>query len=344
MCKVYLLPTVTLLFMAGACQKDFSGKKAAPDVSNLDVPFHLIRFDQDIFTLDTANLEQEMLRLSERNPDLFALFTETLIKDQSNPSETPQQALKAFIASPFTRTLYDSVQIMYGDMRRLEPQLHNILKYHHYYFPEKPTPAIATIISEFGVDAFTFGDSLCGIGLDMFLGAESAYYDVPEIFPLYIRRNFNEQHIAVRLARTIAQHLVGPPPSGGRLIDYMVYNGKILHIASSLVPNAPDSLIMGYSHEQLSGCVANEAQVWARLLDQDLIYHADYNKFRKLVEPSPNAPIVFTEAPGEIGNWVGWQIVRSYMQRHPEISLGALIQQSEAQKLLEESRYKPRKS
>jgi hypothetical protein len=343
MFKQYLLPTALLLLMTGACQQDFSGKKAAPDVSNLDVPFQLLRFDQDIFALDTANLAEEMSQLSDKYPDLLPLFTETLIRDQTNPSETPQQALKSFLAAPFTRGLYDSVQLKYSDLRWLEPQLHNMLRYYRYYFPDRPTPAIATVISEFGVDAFTYGDSLCGIGLDMFLGAESAYYDVPEIFPVYLRRNFTEQHIPVRLARAIAQHVVGPPPSGGRLIDYMLHNGKVLHIASSLLPAVPDSLIMGYTREQLSGCVANEAQVWARLLDQNLVYQADYNKFRKLIEPSPNAPIVFTEAPGEIGNWVGWQIVRSYMQRHPETTMSALTQHTEAQKFLEESRYKPRK-
>jgi hypothetical protein len=343
MFKRYLLPTTLMLLMAGACQKDFSRKNAAPDVSHLDVPFRLLRFDQDVFALDTTNLEEEMRRLSDKYPDLITLFTETLIRDQTNPNETPQQALKAFLTAPLTRALYDSVQLKYGDLRRLEPQLHNMMRYFRYYFPDRPTPAITTIISEFGVDAFTYGDSLCGIGLDMFLGAESAYYDVPEIFPVYLRRNFTEPHIPARLARTIAQHVVGPPPSGGRLIDYMLHNGKVLHITSSLLPTVPDSLIMGYTREQLSGCVANEAQVWARLLDQNLIYHADYNKFRKLVEPSPNAPIVFTEAPGEIGNWVGWQIVRSYMERHPETSMSTLIQPIEAQKFLEESRYKPRK-
>ena len=59
--------------------------------------------------------------------------------------------------------------------------------------------------------------------------------------------------------------------------------------------------------------------MWARLLTQNLLYSTDFGKFKKLVTPSPNAPVVFQEAPGEVGNWLGWQIVKAYVKRHPEI-------------------------
>jgi hypothetical protein len=101
---------------------------------------------------------------------------------------------------------------------------------------------------------------------------------------------------------------------------------------------------MGYTQVQMEGCFANEKEVWARILDQNLLYSADYTKIRKLIEPSPNAPAVFQEAPGEIGNWVGWQIIKAYKKRNPNTSIQDILNFKDAQKFLEQSKYKPKRT
>jgi hypothetical protein len=121
----------------------------------------------------------------------------------------------------------------------------------------------------------------------------------------------------------------------------MLYNGKMLYMVNKLLPGTPDSMIMGYTNEQMEGCVANEQAVWARILDQKLLYSTDFGEFRKLVTPSPNAPVVFQEAPGEVGNWIGWQIVKSWVKRNQGASMKELISQTDSQKFLETARYKP---
>jgi uncharacterized protein YjaZ len=83
--------------------------------------------------------------------------------------------------------------------------------------------------------------------------------------------------------------------------------------------------------------------VWARLLNEKLLYSADFEKIRKLITPSPNAPVVFQEAPGEIGNWVGWQIVKAYMRRNPNTTMEQLFKMQDAQKFLEQAKYKPKR-
>ncbi|MDX2133249.1 MAG: hypothetical protein SFV52_00580 [Saprospiraceae bacterium] len=335
-----ILLAAGLLLSMVAC-RETTLRPGGPDVSGVEAPLQLRRFEQDIFTLDTTRLSEEAARLQAAYPELFPLFTQTIIHDVSNPSETPEQALRAFLSSPVARSVYDTVQQVYRDLGPLEPEIKSLLQHYKYYFPEKPVPQVVTLVSEFAVDAFTYGDSLCGIGLDMFLGADYPFYNA-EIFPAYIRRQFARPYIPVRLAKALTRNRLGEA-GGDRLIDHMVHNGKMLYITSALLPAAPDSLLMGYSREQWEGCLVNEQAVWARLLDLNLLYDTDYNKFRKLVEPSPNAPVLFNEAPGEIGNWMGLQIVRAYMLRYPETSMQALIDLGDARKLLEDARYKPRR-
>lgn len=315
----------------------------APDVSDIKLDLTVRRFDQDLFALDTNNIEAGIQQLSQKYPKMFPLFAVEIIHDRSNPYETPAQAVDGFLRWPEIRKLYDTVQQVYGDLRWLERDLTQMFKYYKYYFPEKPVPEVVAMVSEFATDAFSAGDSLCGIGLDYFLGENyPAYFTIENTSPLYIRRQLKQEYIPVRLAKAIAQDLAGAPP-GQRLLDQMIHNGKMLYIVDRLLPATPDSLKMGYTREQMEGCYANEQRVWARLLEQNLLYSTDAKKLHKLVTPSPNAPVIYQEAPGEIANWVGWQILEAYMKRYPNTTMQELLDFRDAQKFLELSKYKPRR-
>ena len=316
-------------------------KSNRPDVSGIAVTVRIQRFDQAVFSIDTTQMGAAMAKLQADYPVLLPLFAGNIIHDRSNPDETPEQALRDFVSTPELRHLYDTVQQVYGDLSGLEKTLTPMFQYYRHYFPQTPVPQVVAKVSEFATDAFTYGDSLCGIGLDMFLGENYPGYD-PEIFPAYIRRQFQRDYIPVRLARALAQNLADAPP-GDRLIDQMLYNGKALYITDLLLPDTPDSVKMGYTRAQIEGCQANEQALWARLLEQNLLYSTDFNTFRKLVTPSPNAPVAFAETPGEAGNWLGWQIVKAYMNRYPDTPLPELLQMHDAQQFLEKAKYKPRR-
>ena len=335
------LGLLAFLAVLGGCGSD--DDRNIPDVSGINLEVKVRRFDQDLFALDTANLETGMEQLAQKYPVMLPLFAVNIIHDQTNPDETPAEAVGGFLRSAQVRAVYDTVQQVYGDLRWLERDLTQMFKYYQYYFPKKPVPEVVAMVSEFATDAFTAGDSLCGIGLDMFLGENyPAYFASPSTEPAYIRRQFQKGYMTVRLAKALAQNIADAPP-GERLLDQMLHNGKMLYIVDCLLPKVPDSLKMGYTREQMEGSIANEQAVWARLLEQNLLYSTDAKKLRKLVSPSPNAPVVFQEAPGEIGNWVGWQIVKTYMKRHPQTTMDELLNFRDAQKFLEESKYKPRR-
>lgn len=310
-------------------------------MSDINVDLQLLRFEQDIFALDTAQLQMGMQKLLGKYPVMLPLFCNEIIHDQSNPSETPRQALYGFVTVPQVRHLYDTVQQVYGDLRWLEKDLTQMFRYYKHYFPTKPVPQVVTMISEFATDAFTAGDSLCGIGLDMFLGETYPGYD-PDVFPYFMRRQFQKDYITVRLSKAIAQNCADAP-RGQRLLDLMLHYGKQLYISDCLLPDVADSLKMGYTRKQMEGCYANEAEVWARMLSEKMLYSTDFDKIRKLVTPSPNAPAIFQEAPGEIGNWMGLQIVRAYMKRYPNTTMDELLQMNDAQKFLELAKYKPKR-
>ncbi|MEQ1745825.1 MAG: hypothetical protein ABMA02_10385 [Saprospiraceae bacterium] len=328
-----------LLFFA-ACGGDSSNK--APDVSHISVPVKVHRFDQDLFALDTANLQAGLDQLAQKHPDFLPFFLNEIAHDQTNPNETPIEAIAGFVTAPQVRRLNDSCQATFSDLTRLTADLEQMLRYYRYHFPERPLPQFTTAVTEFVGDAYAVNDSTVMIGLDMFLGEYFSGYN-PDYFPQYLRRQFDPKYVPIKVALALASHIVGPPP-GERIIDYMVNNGKVLHVMDLLLPEVPESTKMGYTQEQLDGCYANEQGVWARLLELNVLHQPLNNKNQKIVMPSPSTDIVFQESPGEIGNWVGWQVVKAYLQRYPETTVQALLSFRDSQQFLEKAKYKPKRT
>ena len=50
---------------------------------------------------------------------------------------------------------------------------------------------------------------------------------------------------------------------------------------------------------------------------------------------------VSQDAPGRLGIWLGWRITESYMEHNENVSLQELMAEPDAQKILENSYYKP---
>ena len=109
-----------------------------------------------------------------------------------------------------------------------------------------------------------------------------------------------------------------------------------------LIPREEDNIKMAYTTEQMKWVEDNELQIWTHLVGEELLYSTKYKDFRKLIDHSPNAPGMPAQAPGRTANWVGWQIVNAFMARHPEITLPQLLEITNAQKIMDQSKYKPR--
>ena len=317
-------------------------KRSAPDVSDIQVSVRMQRFEADLFALDTNNVAAGMPKLEQKYPVFLPFFLTQVLRDPTNPGETSEQALTGFLKAPQVQKLYDSCRTRYADLAWLERDLTQMFRYYKYYFPQRTPPTVVTTITELVGDAYLVNDTLLMLSLDYFMGENFSAYN-PDYFPDYLRRQFKQEYITTKLATALASGVVGPP-KGDKIADFMLNNGKILYLVDCMLPEIPDSMKMGYTRAQIEGCYNNEAEVWARLLDLNVLYTPVNNKNQKIVMPSPSAEIVFQEAPGEIGNWVGWQIVKAYMKRNPSTTIDQLLNFSDPQKFLEQAKYKPKRS
>lgn len=312
-----------------------------PDVSNIQVNARIQRFDRDLFAIDTQHFREQLSLLAVNYPAFLPFFTTQVAHDITRPDESPEAALYGFVTAPQVRRLNDSCQAQFPDLSYFQKDLTQLLQYYKYYFPEKKEPTTVTAVTEFIGDAFMVNDTLMMIGLDMFLGSDFSGYN-PEIFPQYIVKDFRPDQMIVKYGFSLANY-VTPAPAKDHILDHMIRNGKVLYIMDCLLPTVPDSIKMGYSSDQWAGSLVNEQEVWSRLLDMKVLYEPLGPRNMKIVTLSPSSDNVFQEAPGQIGNFIGWQIVKAYMKRYPKTSLKDLLALNDAQQFLEKAKYKPKK-
>ncbi len=327
---------IFLTLCLGACT--FDKGKNIPDVSHIEVDVKINRFEKALMSIDTNHIKRDMDALIAKYP----VFMPEIYLPKILPVLQDTAVMKQFLISPGIRSLYDTCLTVYNDPKDIENEFNQAFRFYKHYFPERKIPELVSFISEYTIGSFTLEDDILGIGWDFFLGADYPHYD-PNFFPNYIKRTMNKDHLVSKSMLAVATEIAGNG-DGERLIDLMIYNGKIIYVLDKLLPHTPDSVKLNYTGAQTEWCYNNEAQLWTYFLADNLLYSSNTRDIRKLVDHSPFGTTQMPpEAPGRSANWVGWQIVQSYMKRNPETTLQELVDLKDAQLIMDKSKYKPRR-
>lgn len=325
----------------GRCKSEPA--KEIPDVSSIVVTADLDRFEKTLAEVDTALTTLDVGPLLESYPDFFRCFSENILTPPTPIDSTTllNQRLRKMLAFEGFQAAYDSTMLQYNDVEWLEADLTQAFKYLRYYFPSQPVPRVVTFVSEYQFGAVICTDSTIAIGLDLFLGEDFVYYPAIGI-PGYRLPKMGPEYIMPNLMRVMAHNMIGQWSSDNTLLAQMIHNGKIAAFIDALMPFAPDHLKIDYTAPQQAWCEDNENQVWAYFKGEDLLYKQSKLEYMKFINDAPGTPGMPPEAPGNIGSWVGWQIVKKYMEE-TGASIKEVMLEPDAQRILERSRYKPKR-
>ena len=248
--------------------------------------------------------------------------------------------LKSFITDFDMFQLYQEVSRVFPDLSELEEELNRAFSRYMYYFPERPTPSVITFIGGFNQSMAT-ADTLLGIGLDKYLGAENGFYLRMQTAQ-YLRNAMIPERIGTDCMRAWAMTEFDYKPSSDNLISQMIYHGRNLFFVDYMMPEAHDTLKTGFSSAQLEWCRRNEAAMWTYLVERKLLFSTDMRTMNRFVGEAPFTTDFAGDSPGRAAVWLGWQIIVSYMKNNRHLSLDELMQESDFQKILNEARYRPR--
>lgn len=329
----------SLIICLSACQDTNK-----PNLDSVDLELHIERFDQAIDSLTKENLLLKNNQWQHQYGQFYTDYLEHMLQVAS-PKDTAQleELMPIILGNPDFDTLKTAVQNTFPDLSVHEKNLTDAFKHIKYFFPESPVPRIISFFSGFTVQT-PINEDYIGIGLDMFLGSDSRFYPaLVQNIPLYISRRFTPEYIVPRTIETYLRETLYPEKDQQkRLLEKMVYNGKIMYLMDQFLPDLADSIKIGYSTAQLAWAQTYEKDIWAWFLEEELLYNSDYAVIQKYLTDAPFTPELGNqrESAPKLGVFIGWNLIKAYMKQHPDLSLQELLYQEDAQLILNRAKYK----
>ncbi|MBL0328405.1 MAG: hypothetical protein IPP64_03060 [Bacteroidetes bacterium] len=312
------------------------------DLSETTVPeISMNRLEQDIFRMDTTDVAKATKQLQAKYGRFYTTFISVILNNGGLRDSSYAFRMKSFISDFYMKKAFDETQKKYPSTDVIRQQLSEAYKYFNYHFPNRSIPQPITMISGFNYSVVV-ADSTMAIGLETYLGSNNEFYKGLGV-PRYKSMFMNEENI---IPDAIRQWMLIEFPNNMNKTDFLseiVYMGKIMYLTDALLPNVPDSLKIQYSIPQMEYCKQNEFNVWSYFAAKKMLYTTDQAEIAKFTSDGPFTSALSKEAPSRIGHWMGWQLVRQYMNNNPTTSLQDLINEKDAQLILSKSKYKPGK-
>lgn len=337
------------LFLTGCngCNKNKSREK--PDVSDIKVDIHLQRFDRDLYKMKGGDIAVLQQKMQQQYGPFFSFYVSQFIigpRPVNDTANITTEAISQYLNDAYVGKLQDSIEKYFADVSDVEQELTQAMRYFKYYFPEAKIPNVVTINSGFALGSFTYGKDVLGVGLDLYMGGNNPDYDSAGIYQ-YLQHKMNRGYIARNSMEVMFNLYFGDEEMSieKTLIEAMVDKGKKMYFLSYVLPEAPDSLLCGFTQRQTEWCENSEYEIWKFLNDKDLLYKNDYMDKKRYLDEAPTIAGMPADAPGNIGSWIGLQIVRKFVSASGgKISLRDVVTKYDAKTILEKSKYRPAKT
>lgn len=327
-----ILPVLSFFFI-GLCLAGCSNNpcREVPDVSSIDVEVDFVPLENELLELDTWQSTEKFLGEHRVFADYF------LHANQYPHDSILAKRLFRLLNAPAIDTLFIETREKFANMDDILEefkQAYQIIKYH---YPETRVPRLETVVTAFYNDLY-ISDSLIIVGLDYFLGEDATFR--PDEHQ-YILKRFKKESLMPTVLNFVSNEFNQIDRMHNSLIADMINIGKSYYFTSQVMPCTPDSLIIGYTAEEMKLVNENQEIIWANLIENELLYETnDYMK-NKFIGERPNVSEISEKCPGRVGAWVGWEIVKAYMDKN-SVSITELMAETDAHKIFQQAKYRPK--
>ena len=332
--KRYIYVIAIIGFALISCKRE----KRRADLTGIECDIKIERFDSLFWGLDTTRLAEEFAKLQAEHPNITPIYTENVVQFGHPDSAITHDTYKLFRSNKEVGKLYEDALKIYADVSDIEKDLTEAFRRAKYFLPQFPTPRVYCHVSGLN-QSLIVDEEFISLSIDNYLGADYQLYKEIGIYK-YQRPNMRREKVApdyitAWLSSEFSNSLAD------NLLSDMIRYGKILYTVSVLLPKTPERVIMGYSEEQWEWVKKNEANMWNALIASKDLYTTSMMIKNQYIGDGPFTKPFTQESPGRAGTYIGWRIVENYMKHNPQISIQQLLQQPDAQMILNNSNYRP---
>lgn len=314
---------------------------SAPDPVPLAAPLRIERLDQDLFHSVGDTTGTLSLKLYAQYGEFYRVYVEQIL--QGAPVDDPRLpiVLASFTNDPDWSSAQRAVDSTLGDMELQRSQFEAAFGRLKALFPDSLTPRIVAFNSGFNYGIVPT-DSVLGIGAEWFIGKDQPViqYLAPENFPQYVKDRMQPTMLVPSAVKGWLMVHYTRDIRGADLLTNLVETGKVMVLLDALLPDTDPALKLAFSPEQLKWCEANAFPMWKELLDKKMLYSRKNDDIARIMNDAPFTNGFPRESPGHIGEWIGLQMVRSYLDANPDVTLPQLFAMKDPAAILKA--YKPR--
>ena len=308
------------------------------DIEPIEV--EIVRFDNAQLAVRPDSVKQDIKQLYTDYESFMPIFVEGIL---GIPTEDT-----AYLCEMYAQFLTDTVmgfaqtnakaQTLFANVDSLQETLNMGFSRLHFLYPEWEIPTLYLFVSGFNSSVMYYEDVM-GVGVDMYLGSEYPYYN--QVVYDYQKQTMRKACVACDVLSMYLAYHISYNSKYNRLLEQMIFRGKQLFLLAQLLPNEPVWEVIGYSKEQWDWCEQYEQAIWNRIMQKRDLFKTESNVLSSYMNDGPFTAEVTQDSPGRLGVWVGWRIVDSYMRNNKDVTLRELMNENDAQKILEQSYYKP---
>ena len=328
--KVFIIAFSILLLIA--CKES---NRLVVDVSGVEADFKIKHFEKEFFEADKYKVKE----LNDTWINEYGILYESFIYQMLNEGSVhdPMIAfrLEKFLNDSTMQMVYSQIKELYGDFSTYENELNDGFKHYKFHFKDSLVPQVITFYSNFNAKTFPM-DSVLGIGLDMYLGTDNDIVkSLPyEIFPEYFKQKMTKEYLTTETMKYWLYYKFSERKDFQNYTVYtikddflntLIHHGKMMYLLEAMMPNSKEETRFCYSKEQLEWCKQNEKSVYQNLIENNLIYSTNHKAISKYVNDGPFTTGLTEDSPSMIGVWMGYQMVKTYMDENPTITLEDLI-------------------
>jgi len=328
-----VLSTVVLTSCGGG------GHPAAPIARDPDR--RIERLDQDLFRSAGDTAANFNLKLYAEYGSFYEDYVERIL--QAAPIDDPRLpiALTSFTMNPDWRAVQQRADSVFGDMGPQRAEFGAAFGRLLGFFPDSIAPRIVVFNS-----GFNYGiaptDSVLGIGVEWFIGPDHPVIGLlaPDAFPQYLKERMRPEMLVPSAVKGWLQAHYTRDTRGEDLLTNLMEIGRVMYLLDALLAETNPALKFAFTDAQLKWCEDNEFNVWTALVTGQVLYSKKAADIDRLMNDGPFTNGFPRESPGHIGEWIGYRMVKSYMDDHDEVSMAQLFGNTEPQSVLKS--YKPR--
>jgi hypothetical protein len=331
----YISPFFIFFIFLTSCESN----SLEVDTTDVVVDINYHRLDTDLFKSNSVKeLEQVNKKFIEYGGELYEFYTIEMLRVGSPFDDSIAVFLNYFIQDSMMQLVNENVNTKFKDFSAEQNQITEMFKHLKYHIPHAMMPTDIIVYNSTFANGVVSTPTKMGLGLEMYLGMENKVIQkLP--YPEYFKVKMSSDYLLADIAQSWVVSNVIEDQSGEDFLSNMLYYGKVLYLVDAMMPMYDSHTKLRYTSLEYEWAEVSEFDIWQHIVEQNWIYSNDIKLIVRYFNESPTT-VGLEGSPARIGQFLGWRIIKSYMDKNPDVTILELIAEDNQSKILKS--YKPK--